>query len=248
MRAAILAAGRGERFTKAGIRIDKPLITIGGRPMVARVIEAASNVGAHHALCIVNDLSPVSYNYLTSTTWPIPVRVIRKTTGNSLESFTCLAPYLRDEPFLLFTVDAVFRLTALKRFLRGARHLGSGVLALTRFIDDEKPLYIDIGSDRRVRGVDTDADASPYVTAGFYYFEPAVLDLLDMAEGAGLNSLRGFFRFLNKSGYALFGLRVSKTIDVDRPKDIELAEQLLIGEKLLRKANALGDGAAYRST
>ncbi len=229
MKAAILAAGRGERLTRAGIRTDKPLIPIRGRPMIARVIDAAADVGVSDVMCIVNDLSPALDNYLSSTGWPLSMRVVRKTTANSLESFGHLAPYLRDEPFLLFTVDAVFRPTALKRFLRVACHLPGGVLALTRFVDDEKPLYVEIDPDHRVRGVDTDAGVSPYVTAGFYYFEPAVLDLLTEAQALGLNSLRRFFRFLGRSGYPLFGIRVSKTIDVDRPGDIELAEQYLAG-------------------
>jgi NDP-sugar pyrophosphorylase family protein len=235
VRAAILAAGKGERLVRAGIKIDKPLIAIGGQPLITRVIDAAASVGAVAAACIINDLSPALHHHLLSGSWPLSVKVIRKTTRNSLESFTCLAPYLRGEPFLLFTVDAVFRPSALVRFLVGARHLGSGVLALTRFIDDEKPLYVDIGPDHAVRAVGRDVGASPYVTAGFYYFEPAALDFLPEAYALGLDSLREFFRFLCSRRYPLFGVRVSKTIDVDQPKDIEAAENYVmrgIGEPI----------------
>jgi len=236
MKAAILAAGRGERLTRAGLTIEKPLISVGGQPLIARVIHAVASVGVTDSVCIVNELSPALYHYLSLITWPLSMRVIRKTTDSSLESFACLAPYLHDEPFLLFTVDAVFRLSALARFLAGARCMGSGcgVLALTRFIDDENPLRIDIGPDHTVRGVDEDAGASPYITAGFYYFEPAVLNLLADAHALGLNRLRQFFGFLHKSGYPLFGVRVSKTIDVDRPKDIEAAEDYVRGEGGMR--------------
>ena len=227
MKAAILAAGRGERLIRSGIQTDKPLISIGGQPLITRVIHAAAGAGATEGACIVNDLSPALNRHLSSVVWPLPMKVVRKTTDNSLESFTCLAPFLGGEPFLLFTVDAVFRSSALTRFLIGARSLGSGVLALTRFIDDEKPLYVDIGPDHAVHGVDEDAKGSPYVTAGFYYFEPAVLEFLTDARALGLNSLRQFFRFLKRSGYPLFGVRVSKTIDVDRAEDIEAAENFV---------------------
>jgi len=227
MKAAILAAGKGERLSKAGVETDKPLISINGRPLIERVIQAAASAGATDGACIVNEESPSLYRYLSSTTWPLPMRVVRKSTNNSLESFACLAPFLRGEPFLLFTVDAVFRLSALTRFLIGARRLGSNVLALTRFIDDEKPLYVDIDPRHAVCAVDGDAIARRYVTAGFYYFEPAVLDLIADARALGLNSLRQFFRFLVRSGYPLFAVRVSKTIDVDRPEDIEAAENYM---------------------
>jgi NDP-sugar pyrophosphorylase family protein len=229
MKAAILAAGRGERLVRAGIPIDKPLISIGGQPLIDRVIHAAASVGATAAVCIVNDLSPILHRHLSSAAWPLSLNVIRKTTDNSLESFGCLAPYLHEEPFLLFTVDAVFRVSALARFLTGARRLGGGVLALTRFIDDEKPLHVDIGPDHEVRGIGEEVAASPYVTAGFYYFQPDVLNLLPDAHGSGLSSLRQFFRFLTTIDYRLSGVRVSKTIDVDQPKDILTAENYVMG-------------------
>ena len=224
MKAAVLAAGKGERLTSAGIETAKPLIAIGGQPLISRVIHAAARVGVSAAVSIVNEESPALSRYLSSSDWPLPLKVITKTTDNSLESFTALAPHLSDEPFLLFTADAVFRQSALERFLRGARSLGTGALAVTRYVDDEKPLYIGVGPDHRVSGVDQDALGSPYVTAGFYYFEPAVLDLLPEARAVGLNSLRKFFGFLHRKGYPLFAIRVSKTIDVDRPEDIEAAE------------------------
>jgi len=231
MKAAILAAGRGERLSRAGVGVEKPLVSIGGKPLIARIIEAAASVGVTEAACVVNQMSVRLYDYLSTTAWPLSMKVVRKTTENSLESFTCLAPSLGGEPFLLFTVDAVFRLSALARFLVGVRCLGNGrgVLALTRFMDDERPLRIDIGADHKVRGVDVDAGASPYVTAGFYYFEPSVLDVLTDARTEGLDSLRKFFRFLSLRGYPLYGVRVSKTIDVDRPKDIEAAEEYVRG-------------------
>ena len=125
----------------------------------------------------------------------------------------------------------------MKRFLIGARYFGKGcgLLALTRFVDDENPLYIDLGPDRTVRAVGEDAGVTPYVTAGFYYFEPAVLDLLADARALDLNSLRRFFSFLCRNRYPLFGIRVSKTIDVDWPKDIEAAEDYVSGRRGMRE-------------
>ena len=83
MKAAILAAGRGERLTNAGVEVDKPLVSIGGQPLIERVIRAAASVGATDAACIVNEMSPRLYHYLSTVTWPLSVKVIKKTTGNS---------------------------------------------------------------------------------------------------------------------------------------------------------------------
>lgn len=42
MKAAIIAAGLGERMAKGGISTPKPLIPVAGRPLISRVINTAA--------------------------------------------------------------------------------------------------------------------------------------------------------------------------------------------------------------
>lgn len=229
MRAGIIAAGKGERLAREGVSIPKPLIEVGGEPLISRVIRAAVSVGATSIACIINGLMPELEHYLSSHHWPVPLNLVKKTTDNSMESLFCLAPFLADEPFLLFTVDAVFAFKSLERFLVRARSLPEpqGVFALTRFIDDEKPLWVSIDSDRRVQAMGDAARGSPYVTAGFYYLDPRIFDLIDSAGARSVDSLRKFLGLLLENNYALYGIPVSKTVDVDHPGDIEEAERLI---------------------
>jgi NDP-sugar pyrophosphorylase family protein len=108
MKAGIIAAGTGERMTQRGIFIPKPMIPVGGEPLIARVIRAATSVGVVSIACIINDLTPELDRYLRTNRWPVPLEIIKKTTPSSMESLFTLAPLLAEEPFLLFTVDAVF--------------------------------------------------------------------------------------------------------------------------------------------
>ena len=151
-----------------------------------------------------------------------------------MESLFSLAPLLKDEPFLLFTVDAVFAFKILERFLAGVLGLNEedGVLAVTRFVDDEKPLWVRLGEGHRITGLGDGVLPRRYVTAGFYYFKPYIFDLIGAARANRLNSLRQFLGLLLASDYSLYGLSVSKTLDVDYPEDIEKAERYLeeIGE------------------
>ena len=229
MKAGIIAAGLGERLTSRGIKTPKALIRINEEPLIARVIRAAASVQATSVACIINELMPELDRYLHSTSWPVPLEVIKKTTPSSMESLFTLAPFLADEPFLLFTVDAVFPFESLRRFAARASCIAGaqGVLALTRFVDDEKPLWV--RTDRR-HGVTVIGDAarmSPYVTAGFYYFDPSIFELVGPARTRGLGALRQFLGFMLESGYAIYGLPVSKTVDVDYPEDIETAERYI---------------------
>ncbi len=229
MKAAIIAAGKGERLALGGLAVAKPLVEVCGEPMISRIIRAACSVDVASIACIINELSPDVDGYLRSNSWPVPLRVVKKTTDNSMESLLTLAPMLADEPFLLFTVDSVFTFATLKKFLAKARTYPDvrGVLALTRLVDDEKPLRVAIDRARRIEAIGEGARTSPYATAGFYYFDPVIFDLAGPARAKGLGALRQFLGLLVESGYALCGIPVSKTIDVDYPGDIRKAEDYL---------------------
>lgn len=229
MKLGIIAAGRGERLARGGILTPKPLVSVGGRPLIARVIDAGAALGVSSIACIVNELSSAVIDYLRSPGWPVPVDLVVKTTPSSMESLFCLAPYLADEPFLLSTVDVVCGARVLERFVTEARTLddSAGALALTRHVDDEKPLWVAVDGRNRISAMGNAAGNSGIVTAGFYYFRPHIFAEIDAARAMKLNALRQFLGHLVDRGYPLHGVMVPKTIDVDVPEDIEKAEAYL---------------------
>ncbi len=229
MKAGIIAAGKGERLRQGGLSIPKPLVPVAGEPLISRIIRGAASAKVTSIACIVNDLSPEVIDYLESRSWPVPLEIITRTTPNSMESLFCLAPLLGEEPFLLFTVDAVFGFEILEHFLKKALAIkqAQGVLALTRFIDDEKPLWIRTDRSHRIIAMADEAKPSRYVTSGFYYFKPDIFGLIDAARTRSLKALREFLALLMRTEYRLYGIPVPKTVDVDRPKDIREAEAYL---------------------
>lgn len=230
MRAGIISAGFGERLAP-GFSVPKPMVPICGEPMIGRLIRVAHNAGITSMCCIINERSPQTEAYLLSQKWPLDFELIKKTTDNSLESLIALAPLLSGGPFVLFTVDTVFRTLTLKRFLAGAAALRSaqGVLAVTRFSDDEKPLRVDAGRDHVVRRIGHTDGPVGAVTAGFYRLEPSVFDFVEAARERRLSALRQFLCFLPEAGFRLCAVSVAKTIDVDRPEDVAAAEDYLRG-------------------
>ncbi len=228
MKAGIIAAGKGERLIRGGLMTPKPLVTVGGEPLIARAIRAAASVQVSSIACIVNDLYPEVIRYLQSRSWPVPLDLIVRTTPNSMESLFSLAPFLDGGPFLLLTVDAVFGFETLERFLLRARGLerGAGALALTRWIDDEKPLWARTDAGDRIVALG-DAAKDRYVTAGFYYLTPEIFQRIEAARQGSLRALREFLTLLVDTDYPLYGFPVAKTFDVDHPDDVEKAERAL---------------------
>jgi NDP-sugar pyrophosphorylase family protein len=228
MRAGIIAAGFGERLQAAGIATPKPLLEIGGRPLIARTIETACHAGATSIACIVNAESDQVRHYLEATQWPVPVIVLQRTTQSSAESFLALRSWLENAPFLLTTVDTICApsaVTAMVAYARTRHPLGS-VLGITRTIEDEKPLWVELDTDDRIRSLD-DATHAHHVTAGVYFLQPLVYSLADVGGPRGFSAFRHVLGSLLAHGHDLWGFDVGTSIDVDRPQDIAAAERLL---------------------
>lgn len=227
-KAALIAAGRGERLRREGIGLPKALVPIGGVPLVERVLRSAVEVGIGELACIFDagtDSDRVE-RHCREVSGDLRLHIVRRTTPSSMESLFALAPHLQGERFLLLTVDAVFGPAVLPALLQAAvRHPdGDGILGIHGFIDDEKPLRVAAGADERITAIGPKAAASPLITAGLYIFSPSIFDEIEAARAARCGALRDFLGHLCDRGYRLYGARLPKTVDVDRPEDIRTAE------------------------
>jgi len=226
MKAAIIAAGRGERLHAAGIAEPKPLVRVAGRPLIDYALGAIATAGIERVACIVNEYSTGIEEHCRQA-WPqLACEFVRRTTPNSMESLFTLAPLLGEGRFALLTVDAVFAPTTLTHFLAGARQrVGADVvLGLTDFVDDEKPLWARIAPDGRVLALGDAARPCATITAGLYVFDPRVFVEIDSARTQGFTALRRFLGHLLERGYRIDAEPVGKSVDVDRREDIAVAE------------------------
>lgn len=230
MKAALIAAGLGERFRAAGVRTPKPLIAVAGVPLIDRVLDALGAAGIREVACIFNAEADAVERHCRRRAGGLDLEIVRRTTPSSMESLFALASLLAgEERFLLLTVDAVFPPEVLRGFLAAAvgRTDADAVLAVSDFVDDEKPLFVGIDQDCRITALGAAAAGSGLITAGFYVLHPRVLAEIDAARSARLGALREWFAHLLARGYRLDAVRVGKTIDVDRPEDVAAAERFV---------------------
>lgn len=228
-RAAIIAAGLGERLQQGGIAQPKPLVPVGGRALIDHVLGGVAAAGIDEVACIVNEIQHGVEEHCRRV-WPgLRLEFVRRTTPSSMESLFALAPLLGREPFLLLTVDSIVAPSALSGFLDAAAGIpdAAGALALTRFVEDEKPLWAKPDPDGRLIALGPEASDSGHVTAGFYCFDPVIFAEIDTARERRFTAFRHFLGHLLDQGYPLYGVPVAKTVDVDRPEDISIAEAFL---------------------
>ena len=234
MRYAILAAGEGARLAQEGIDVPKPLVRVGGEPLVDRLLRIFVAVGASEIVVVCNDLTDHVQHHLRqrAAKLPFPLHVVVQTTPSSMHSLYALSPCLQDEPFVLTTVDTVFRESEFAAYVDAFQRLlasgeADGLMGVTDYIDDEKPLYVSVDDDRRIRAF-LDSDAHPhYVSAGIYGLTPAALLTLQACIARGDSRMRNFQRALLSDGLRLQAFPFTHVLDIDHAGDVEKAEQFL---------------------
>lgn len=217
----IIAAGEGSRLRAAGFARPKPLVTIGGTPLIELVVRNFVAAGIQSLTVIVNEDGLECRDVLRARFPTLDIACIVKTTPSSLESFREVAGARAPGRMLISTVDAVCRPADFTRFVAAAtaRPVASTVLAVTPLVADEKPLWVDLQGDGRI--VSVGGATGDYVTAGFYLVSERVRRLRPPPEA---RRLRDFLGALAPGGEPLYGEVIESVVDVDRAEDVPLAE------------------------
>lgn len=227
MKAGIIAAGEGSRLRTEGIDTPKPLISLDGVTLIERLLRRFEEAGVTDVVCIVNEYSTEVKEFVEARKFRMPVQFAVQTTPSSMHSLFALAPFLGEERFLLSTVDSVFDPVEFMNFMAHGRVSNAdGILAVTKFIDDESPLYVEMDDAMRIHGF-SKSERSPWVTGGLYILSPRVFREINHVLALKIERLRNFFGHLVASNYHLEAFPFSKIVDVDHASDIRTAESLL---------------------
>ncbi len=229
-RAGLIAAGDGSRLAESHPATVKPLIPVSGRPLCHYVVRGLRAAGVKEITILLNSKGSAVKESLEKAFPEIGWTFLCKDTASSWESFRLVSKSLAaagtgggDDGFLVSTIDALIPPAEVRRFADEARRGGSEAgLALTAFVDDEKPLWADLSENGLITGLGPDAAQRRFVTSGLYSLSSALAQ--GMPEASAHENLRGWLRALVKSGVRVAGVPLAKTVDVDRPEDIEHAE------------------------
>lgn len=230
MKYAIIAAGEGSRLAKEGVKSPKPLIEIQGVPIIERLVKLFMRHGASSVSIIINEQQPQTLALLQELQESYPINLVVKETPSSMHSMHALMPHLQgNEKFCLTTVDTLFREEEFARYIAEfERCKCDGLMAVTDYIDDEKPLYVETDERLRITAFCDNAGAnSKYISGGIYGLTPKALTTLQKCMEQGISRMRNFQRMLITDGLALQAWCFDKIIDIDHAEDIQKAERFL---------------------
>jgi NDP-sugar pyrophosphorylase family protein len=182
-RAMLLAAGRGERLRPLTERVPKPLVPVGGRPMVFYMLDLLAAAGIREVHVNLHHLGGRVQDALgDGTAWGLslcyhPEKEILG-TGGGLKAAAAACPALAAGPFAMVNADV---LTDADVGALCARHAADSALATLLLRDDpEARRYGVIGTDaddriRRFLDADTGGALHERMFTGVQVLSPGIL-------------------------------------------------------------------------
>jgi NDP-sugar pyrophosphorylase family protein len=248
MNYAIIAAGEGSRLVKEGIRIPKPLVELHGVSLIDRLISVFLKNRASSISIIINEEMEEVREHIEKINPDIPFHIVVKSTPGSMHSFFELSKYLQNGKFCLTTVDTIFKEDEFSNFISAFEQdtENDGLMAVTSYIDDEKPLYISVDEDSMmIKGfLDKPFWGEKQVSGGIYGLTPKALPTLYKCLENGVLRMRNYQRQLIVDGLKLKAFPFKKIVDVDHAEDIKTAEAFLAEPPKLKFA-AIRRGNQY---
>ena len=230
MNYAIIAAGQGSRLVQEGVQKPKPLVELNGEPMIARLIRLFAENNAESISVIVNEEMTEVKALLDTLNPGCELNVVVKTTPSSMHSFYELSRVMKPGKFCLTTVDTVFKEKDFASYVRAFDEDtdNDGMMAVTPFIDDEKPLFVETDEQNSIKAfLDEHADGVKYVSGGVYALNEKAVRVLEECMANGMSRMRNFQRGLIAAGLKLKAYPIEKIVDVDHANDIETAERFI---------------------
>lgn len=246
MHYGIIAAGEGSRLRQEGAPCAKPLLDIDGRPMLERLVDIMISDGQAESISLIvnEEMHEVqSYAFGLAGRVSVPMTIVVRSTPSSMHSFKEVAGAIlataasRQDAkgrYIVTTVDTIFRPSALAAYARSWDEAPAGVAGLmgvTSYIDDEKPLYVATGNNMTIKAFeDTPSPDIRYVSGGVYGLDHQALPVLAECLRTGVSRMRNFQRALLTCALTIKAFDMGEVFDVDHLSDLEKANRFARAE------------------
>ena len=175
----ILCGGRGTRLQEKTVDLPKPLVEIGGKPIVWHVIQLYVVQGARDFVLAGGYKCDLLATFVDGEDWPPGVTVRCVDTGLDTETggrVHAVRPHVGEGSFMVTYADGVadVDLAALQDHHRA--HGGTATVTVVR--PELQFGVVVMGSGDAVVGFREKPRAEHWINGGFFCFEPSVFDYL----------------------------------------------------------------------
>jgi dTDP-glucose pyrophosphorylase len=217
----IMAGGLGTRLRPLTEKVPKPLVSVGGRPLIDIIVDSLVEQGLTRITLCVNYLSHMLEEHLgDGHRYGAQIQFVQETKRMGTAGALSLLPHRPAEPFFVMNGDILTSIDfqAMSDFHKASKAMGT--MAVNNFHYEVPYGVIEVG-ENYISALREKPRYSYMVNAGIYLLEPAALDHVPANEFFDMTSL--FECFLEKKlPAAAFPLR-ERWMDIGRPEDLARA-------------------------
>lgn len=215
----IIAAGEGSRLRAGGVDTPKPLTLVAGRPLIGHAIDNLLAAGAGHVAMIFSEADADCAAWVKDTFPELDTDIVIETTASSFASFRVIADLLAGKRALITTVDSWYVDGGFAALAAQAAAYPPDaiVLGASDFVDDEKPLWIEV--DEATGEVTALGGGSGVAATCGFYLLPARMP----PPNGDFKRLRDYLCSLFDARVPMRAVRAPMVIDIDRVEDLALA-------------------------
>lgn len=217
----IMAGGRGTRLWPHTENCPKPLLQVGGKPMLEHIIESANAEGFDHFVLAIHYLGHMLEEYFgDGSRWQVQIQYLREQSPLGTAGALGLLRTRPEEPLLVTNGDVLTDIRYGELLDFHGRHSASATMAV-RLHEWQHPFGVVKTRGVDIVGFEEKPISRSHINAGVYVIEPHALDLIGQNEHCDMPTL--FARLQAKHARTIVYPMHEPWLDVGRPADLELA-------------------------
>ena len=217
----IMAGGRGTRLGEQTLNCPKPLLPVGGKPMLEHIIDRAKAEGFMHFVLAIHYLGHMIEDYFgDGSKLKVKIDYLREEAPLGTAGALGLLQGRPIEPFLVTNGDVLTDIRYGELLDFHIRHQATATMAV-RLYEWQHPFGVVKTNGVDIVGFEEKPVARSHINAGIYVLEPKVLDVISANEHCDMPTL--FARIQDKPSRTIVYPMHEPWLDVGRPADLEKA-------------------------
>lgn len=218
----IMAGGQGTRLRPHTENCPKPLLPVGGKPMLEHIIERAKADGFGHFVLAVHYLGHMIEEYFgDGSRWQVRIDYLREQSPLGTAGAIGLLGPRPEVPFIVTNGDVLTDVRYGEMLDFHMRHGAAATMAV-RLHEWQHPFGVVRTHGVDIVGFEEKPIARSHINAGIYVLEPAALDNLSVAEHCDMPTL--FSRLQERSARTIVYPMHEPWLDVGRLDDLQRAQ------------------------
>lgn len=218
----IMAGGQGARLRPHTETCPKPMLPVGGKPMLEHIVERAKAEGFQHFVLAIHYLGHIIEEYFgDGKRWDVQIEYLREESPlGTAGAISLLSPW-PNAPFLVSNGDVITDIRYGELLDFHIRHVAAATMAVRQH-EWQHPFGVVHTKGVDIVGFEEKPVARSHINAGIYALSPGVLEQLSPGEHCDMPTL--FSRLQEKSARTIVYPMHEPWLDVGREADLVLAQ------------------------